>query len=145
MKRRPGSLGMRLAGRTVGVAGVLAGGPGCFSDTGVGPLELEPPRNRIFKEPATFERDERWLEDPVAHVLAGGEVFFEDRSCWIPDLDSFDSFQDPTLGIPVGTTPVPSDCAADGKATGPVQFSASHKPEDLLPSKWCKTDKWRCP
>jgi hypothetical protein len=107
---------------------------------------LEPPLDRIFYAASTGPGQPRdWIEDPVAHAASGGALYFDDRSCWIPDFDSYDSFEDPSVGIPPGVTPVSAECPADGKATGPVQFGQSGLAEDLLPSKWCKTDAFPCP
>lgn len=46
--------------------------------------------------------------------------YFDDRSAWVPDADSFDDYENPELGIPRGRTPVPGNCDADGTATGPI-------------------------
>jgi hypothetical protein len=44
---------------------------------------------------------------------------FNTNSAWVPDADSYDDYEDAMLGIPRGTTPLSSKCAADGKSSGP--------------------------
>ena len=59
--------------------------------------------------------------------------YFDDRSVWVPDADSFDDYENPDLDIPRGVTPVSAECEADGIATGPpiLQF------DDYVPSSYC--------
>lgn len=44
---------------------------------------------------------------------------FDDTSGWVPDADSFDDYEDESAGIPRATTPVSTQCEADGTETGP--------------------------
>lgn len=59
--------------------------------------------------------------------------YFDDRSAWVPDADSFDDYEDPELDIPRGITPVSTKCAGDGVETGPPILMF----EDYQPSKYC--------
>ncbi len=59
--------------------------------------------------------------------------YFDDRSAWVPDADSFDDYEDSALDIPRGVTPVSTKCAADGIETGPPILMF----DDYQPSKYC--------
>lgn len=121
---------------------LCCGALGCAgSDGSEGPSG--PATNRMFVS-ADANGVRAWVEDPVAFAMAGGRMFFDDTSCWLPDADSFDDYEDMAEGIPRGVTPVPSSCTADGIETGPLQFEASGDPMDLLPSKWCPSPRADC-
>ena len=98
-----------------------------------------PPLNRMFRDSAGS-----WIEDPAAFVVGGGRIYFDGGSCWLPDADSFDDFEAPSLGVPRGVTPTSKDCVADGQATGPIRFVATGNTSDLLPSKWCHSNDPNC-
>jgi hypothetical protein len=65
--------------------------------------------------------------------------YFDDRSAWVPDADSFDDYENPELGIPRGRTPVPGNCDADGKATGPLDElnEDGQAFTSVTPTKYC--------
>jgi hypothetical protein len=67
--------------------------------------------------------------------------YFDDTSAWVPDSDSYDDYEVPG-DIPRGTTPVSTQCAADGKRTGPlsggiIDQETSMPFADYVPSKYC--------
>jgi hypothetical protein len=66
----------------------------------------------VFDEQVDMGRTRRFFDDTLAHVA---------------DADSFDDYENSTLGIRRGTTPLSLECQADGTET--------HAPE--LPSKYC--------
>jgi len=66
---------------------------------------------------------------------------FDDTSGWVPDADSFDDYEeyDPDTGmliIPRATTPVSTQCEADGTATGPTMYPGSTF-TTIEPSSYC--------
>jgi hypothetical protein len=81
-------------------------------------------------------RDEIFSDGPG---VFNSRFFFDDRSAWVPDGDSFDDFENPEFDIPRGTTPAPGNCEADGIATGPLDLrNPSGEPfEQELPSRYC--------
>jgi hypothetical protein len=52
--------------------------------------------------------------------VADNRFFYDDRSAWVPDADSFDDYETPD--IPRGLTRVPGNCAADGVPSGPLDL-----------------------
>jgi hypothetical protein len=60
------------------------------------------------------------LDDFNGDGLPDNRFYFDDRSAWVPDGDSFDDYENPMLNIPRGRTPVPGNCDADGKPSGPL-------------------------
>jgi hypothetical protein len=136
----------KLGKRSATVLLAVMAAPWCALSCAADDATTEPNRpaiNRMFIG-ADASGVSGWIEDPIAYVMAGGRVFFDDTSCWIPDADSFDDYEDVNLGIPRGTTPVSLSCAADGIETGPLQFEASGDPMDLLPSRWCPSMRADC-
>jgi hypothetical protein len=66
--------------------------------------------------------------------------YFDDRSAWVPDADSFDDYADAELGIPRGLTPVPGNCDGDGDKSGPTDLmntDGSQMYTTLEPSRYC--------
>lgn len=67
--------------------------------------------------------------------------YFDDRSAWVPDADSFDDYEEPEFDIPRGITPVSTQCSADGTRTGPgspvIDQETGMPFETFLPSKYC--------
>jgi hypothetical protein len=84
-------------------------------------------------------------QQAVAFDMNGNPTLWEDRflfddtSGWVPDADSFDDYEEydgNMLIIPRATTPVSSQCEADGTETGPAAVqgrSFSLPPESLPP------------
>jgi hypothetical protein len=76
--------------------------------------------------------------------LPDNRFFFDDRAALIPDADSFDDFEDVSLGIPRGMTPVPGGCPADGVATGPLDLldpQGRPKFTNWKPSSCCRRER----
>jgi hypothetical protein len=98
-----------------------------------------PPREEIFIT-ETVEVPAPTMDDPNATAFEQ-RIFFDDRSAWVPDADSFDDFEQPELNIPRGVTPVSSKCAGDGQASGPLTIINLNDglPEFTTdePSKYC--------
>jgi hypothetical protein len=84
--------------------------------------------------PDTFDFDHDGDQD--------NRFYFNVTAEWIPDLDSFDDYEDPEAGIPRGETPLESHCAADGIETGPHDLGF----DEYVPSSYCRRDdpKVRC-
>ena len=77
-------------------------------------------------------------------MLIGTETryLFDDTSGWVPDADSFDDYEeyDPDTGmliIPRATTPVSTQCEADGTATGPMLPGSTSPYPTIEPSSYC--------
>jgi hypothetical protein len=85
-----------------------------------------------------MEAATRPTEDEILDE-ADGRYYFDDRSAWVPDADSFDDYENPELEIPRGRTPVPGNCEADGIATGPTDLrdADGDRFEQLIPSRYC--------
>jgi len=73
--------------------------------------------------------------------------YFDDRSAWVPDADSFDDYENADANPPVerGVTPVSADCPGDGVETGPPDLGFT----DYRPSSYClrvvqRVDGSRC-
>jgi hypothetical protein len=69
---------------------------------------------------------------------------FNTSSAWVPDADSFDDYEDATLGIPRGITALSGKCPGDGKRSGPidtlmpVKDPATNQPYTTMePSSYC--------
>ncbi len=89
-----------------------------------------------------FIRELVTVTDPVTGMEVQEErIFFDDRSAWVPDADSFDDFEQADLDIPRGVTPVSTKCAADGQESGPltlIDLSTNQFQFDTdQPSRYC--------
>jgi hypothetical protein len=71
--------------------------------------------------------------------IPDNRFYFDDRSAWVPDDDSFDDYENPMLQIPRGRTPVPGNCAGDGKPSGPLdRMDMDNQPFTRIePTKYC--------
>jgi hypothetical protein len=61
----------------------------------------------------------REFNDMGMVTLEETRFLFDDTSGWVPDADSFDDYEKPEDGISRATTPVSTQCEADGTETGP--------------------------
>lgn len=125
---------------------------GCAdSSDGAGPI-VPPPIEDIFIDGnqdgvvgdpyVVYDSSGRPVEEtPGGELLYETLYLFDDvrmrELCLWPDADSFDDYEeiaaDGTVIIPRGTTPVSTNCPADGIVTGPMH-------EELLPSSWCRIE-----
>jgi hypothetical protein len=79
------------------------------------------------------------IKDMMGNVI-GTETryLFDDTSGWVPDADSFDDYEEydgDMLIIPRATTPVSTQCEADGTETGPTFPGSTFT--TLEPSSYC--------
>jgi hypothetical protein len=116
----------------------------CAADAhGAEPIE-PPPLEDIFRD----INDDGQVGDPYqVDIAPNGDPIYETRYifddtrlrelCLRPDADSFDDYEEVDSNgnviIPRGTTPVSTECPADGIVTGPLH-------EELLPSSWCRIE-----
>jgi hypothetical protein len=117
---------------------------GCAADAhGAEPIE-PPPIEDIFVDANLdglvgdpYQVDTAPNGDPIYET----RYLFDDTRlrelCLRPDADSFDDYEEVdsngSVIIPRGTTPVSTECPADGVVTGPLH-------EELLPSSWCRIE-----
>jgi len=96
-----------------------------------------PPRDEIFITQSMPDEDPDPDDDIPPPMV--DRYYFDDRSAWVPDGDSFDDYEDPERGVPRGRTPVPGDCSADGTVTGPPGATDvdGERFTQLEPSSYC--------
>jgi hypothetical protein len=77
--------------------------------------------------------------DALGNPIPDNRFYFDDRSAWVPDGDSFDDYENPLLDIPRGRTPVPGNCDADGQPTGPLDLRDmdGNMFTSIEPTKYC--------
>jgi hypothetical protein len=107
------------------------------------PTDSKPDASEIFqdRDPADGLGDLINIYDSMGNVIGQERRYlFDDTSGWVPDADSFDDYEeyDPDTGmliIPRATTPVSTQCEADGTETGPgsVQGRAFSDPPGTPP------------
>jgi hypothetical protein len=71
---------------------------------------------------------------------AAARLIFNSSTAWVSDADSFDDYDDPSLGIPRGVTSRSADCKADGIRTGPTDIIDPHTGRNyttITPSSYC--------
>jgi hypothetical protein len=125
-------------------AGLAWVGPGMKTDSG-------PPAGEILKPRIvnTDTNDDGFINDlddeNMDDLIDTTErFFFNDKSAWVPDADSYDDFEkvDTMSGrieIPRGITPLSTSCSGDGKETGPADVPGKNDlPYPTIePSSYC--------
>jgi hypothetical protein len=119
--------------------------PGMKTDSGPPPGEI-----LMAREVDTDSNDDGFINDqddidPMdMRIDTATRYFFNDKSAWVPDADSYDDFEKVDMAsgrieIPRGTTPLSTSCPGDGKATGPTDvLGKNDMPYPTMePSSYC--------
>jgi hypothetical protein len=97
-------------------------------------------RNNMDGLPGHQQAVEFDMDMPDVPIRWEDRFLFDDTSGWVPDADSFDDYEEydanGNLIVPRATTPVSTQCEADGTETGPgsVQGRSFSDPPGTPPS-----------
>jgi len=99
--------------------------------------DSRPPFGEIFLTQMVPGFDPNVMDEIPPPLVS--RYYFDDRSAWVPDSDSFDDYADDELGIPRGRTPVPGNCDGDGDPSGPTDLldEEGNPFPTLEPSRYC--------